>query len=332
MGDQAVKHGIGTVVLVQPTPPEQVHIPETFKRKFNGALMGYLHPHLFLGHPGLVVAPDDGHLAAAQALGDGAGLLDGRERRPHRPIRPGSVRCSIYPNGCPVVLNIAPSTGAAVSDRLALGVSLLSIAMAYPIAYVASFKMVRGKNLLFMMCIIPLWVSYLVRIIAWRSILGNRGLINSALMIIGLIEEPLRIFLYNKFAIIVTLTYICIPFVFIPVYTSLEKIPRNILNAANDLGANEIHTFVNVVLPLSLPGLITGFIFSFIIALGDYIIPLQLGGTQGIMFGNLIWSQFGFAFNWPFGAALGFVLFIISVTILGLAAKFGSTEGGFLSE
>jgi spermidine/putrescine transport system permease protein len=218
------------------------------------------------------------------------------------------------------------------SFRLALGVSLLSIAMAYPIAYVVSFKMIRGRNLLFMMCIIPLWVSYLVRIIAWRSILGNRGLINSALIAIGLIQEPLRIFLYNKFAITVTLTYICIPFVFIPVYTSLEKIPRNILNAANDLGANEIHTFVNVVFPLSLPGLITGFIFSFIIALGDYIIPLQLGGTQGIMFGNLIWSQFGFAFNWPFGAALGFVLFIISVTILGLTAKFGSTEGGFLSE
>ncbi len=218
------------------------------------------------------------------------------------------------------------------SLRLALSVSLLSIATAYPLAYMVSFKMIRGRNLLFMMCIIPLWVSYLVRIIAWRSILGNRGVINSALMAIGLIREPLRIFLYNRFAIAVTLTYICIPFVFIPVYTALEKIPRNILNAANDLGANEIHSFLNVVLPLSLPGLITGFIFSFIIALGDYIIPLQLGGTQGIMFGNLIWSQFGFAFNWPFGAALGFILFIISVTILGLTAKFGSTEGGFLGE
>jgi spermidine/putrescine transport system permease protein len=218
------------------------------------------------------------------------------------------------------------------SLRLALSVSVLSIAMAYPLAYMVSFKMVRGRNLLFMMCIIPLWVSYLVRIIAWRSILGNRGVINSALMTIGIIQEPLRIFLYNRFAIAVTLTYICIPFVFIPVYTALEKIPRNILNAANDLGANELHSFLNVVLPLSLPGLITGFIFSFIIALGDYIIPLQLGGTQGIMFGNLIWSQFGFAFNWPFGAALGFILFVISVTILGLTAKFGSTEGGFLSE
>jgi spermidine/putrescine transport system permease protein len=218
------------------------------------------------------------------------------------------------------------------SLRLALSVSVLSIAMAYPLAYMVSFKMVRGRNLLFMMCIIPLWVSYLVRIIAWRSILGNRGVINSALLTIGIIQEPLRIFLYNRFAIAVTLTYICIPFVFIPVYTALEKIPRNILNAANDLGANELHSFLNVVLPLSLPGLITGFIFSFIIALGDYIIPLQLGGTQGIMFGNLIWSQFGFAFNWPFGAALGFILFVISVTILGLTAKFGSTEGGFLSE
>jgi len=218
------------------------------------------------------------------------------------------------------------------SLKLALAVSILSILMAYPLAYMVSFKMVRGRNLLFMMCIIPLWVSYLVRIIAWRSILGNRGVINSLLMAIGFIEEPLTVFLYNRFAIAITLTYICIPFVFIPVYTSLEKIPRNILNAASDLGANEFHSFLNVVLPLSLPGLITGFIFSFIIALGDYIIPLQLGGTQGIMFGNLIWSQFGFAFNWPLGAALGFVLFAISVTILGLTAKFGSTEGGLLSE
>ncbi len=218
------------------------------------------------------------------------------------------------------------------SLRLALSVSIISIAMAYPLAYMVSFKMIRGRNLLFMMCIIPLWVSYLVRIIAWRSILGNRGVINSILMAIGITKGPLEFFLYNKFAIAITLTYICIPFVFIPVYTALEKIPKNIINAANDLGANEFHSFLNVVLPLSLPGLITGFIFSFIIALGDYIIPQQLGGTQGIMFGNLIYSQFGFAFNWPFGAALGFILFVISVIILGLTAKFGSTEGGFLGE
>lgn len=218
------------------------------------------------------------------------------------------------------------------SIRLAFAISILAIAAAFPLAYLVSFKIKWGHNLLFMLSIIPLWVSYLVRIIAWRTILGNRGVINSLLLGLGLIEEPLTFFLYNQFAIAITLTYICIPFVFIPVYTALEKIPRNLLEAANDLGANELRTFVKIILPLGLPGLVTGFIFSFIIALGDYIIPLQLGGTQGIMFGNLVWSQFGFAFNWPFGAALGFVLFFISVTILGLTSKFGSTEGGFLGE
>jgi spermidine/putrescine transport system permease protein len=215
---------------------------------------------------------------------------------------------------------------------VAFVVAIISILAAYPLAYMVSFKIRRGANILFMMCIIPLWVSYLVRIIAWRSILGNKGVLNLVLLNLGIIRQPLEIFLYNRFAIAITLSYICIPFVFIPVYTALEKIPRNILNAAADLGAGELRTFFNVVLPLSLPGLVTGFIFSYIIALGDYIIPLQLGGTQGMMFGNLIWSQFGLAFNWPLGATLGFILFIISVTILGVSAKMGTAQGGFLGE
>ncbi len=215
---------------------------------------------------------------------------------------------------------------------IALAISVLAVLAGYPLAYMLSFRVTRGRQVLFMLSIIPLWVSYLVRIIAWRTILGNKGVINSALEAAGLIREPLSFLLYNRFAIAVTLTYICIPFVFIPVYTALEKIPRNILEASSDLGAGELRTFTNVVFPLSLPGLVTGFIFAFIIALGDYIIPLQLGGTQGIMFGNLIWSQFGFAFNWPLGAALGFILFGIAVAVLALTSRFGSTEGGFLSE
>ncbi len=218
------------------------------------------------------------------------------------------------------------------SMGLALAISILSIGAAYPLAYLVSFKVRRGKQLLFMLSIIPLWVSYLVRIIAWRTILGNRGVLNSLLLAVGLIAEPLEIFLYSPVAIAITLTYICIPFVFIPVYTALEKIPRNILDASNDLGANELRAFRHVILPLSLPGLITGFIFAFIIALGDYIIPMQLGGTGGMMFGNLIYSQFGFAFNWPLGSALGFVLFGVSVAVLAATSRFGSTEGGFLSE
>jgi len=220
----------------------------------------------------------------------------------------------------------------AKSMLLSLAIAVLGVLAGYPLAYLVSFRVRRGRQALFMLSIIPLWVSYLVRIIAWRTILGNKGVINSALVASGLIREPLSFLLYNRFAIAVTLTYICIPFVFIPVYTALEKIPRNILEASSDLGAGELRTFVSIVLPLSLPGLVTGFIIAFIIALGDYIIPQQLGGTQGIMFGNLIWSQFGFAFNWPFGAALSFILLAITVTILGLTSRFGSTEGGFIGE
>lgn len=218
------------------------------------------------------------------------------------------------------------------SLKIAALVTVFSILTAYPLAYMVSFKIRRGRNILFMLSVIPLWVSYLVRIIAWRSILGNRGVINSLLVSSRLIEEPLTFLLYNQFAIIITLTYICIPFVFIPVYTALEKIPRNIIEASNDLGAGEGRTFLNIVLPLSIPGLVTGTIFAFIIALGDYIIPTQLGGTKGMVFGNLIWSQFGFSYNWPLGAALGFILFAISITVLALTSRFGSTEGGFLGE
>jgi len=220
----------------------------------------------------------------------------------------------------------------AKSVLLALAIAVLAILAAYPLAYLVSFRIRRGKQLLFMLSIIPLWVSYLVRIIAWRTILGNKGVINSALLAIGAIKEPLTFLLYNRFAIAITLTYICIPFVFIPVYTALEKIPRNLLEASSDLGAGELRTFLTVVVPLSLPGLVTGFIFAFIIALGDYIIPIQLGGTQGIMYGNLIWNQFGFAFNWPLGAALGFILFGIAVAVLTATSRFGTTEGGFLNE
>jgi len=213
------------------------------------------------------------------------------------------------------------------SFRIALIASALAIFAGYPLAYYISRKIRKGRNLLFMLIITPLWISYLVRIIAWRTILGNRGLINSALMALGLIKEPLSFLLYNQFAVAITLTYIAIPFVFIPLYTTLEKIPVSLIDAAKDLGANEFQTFINVIFPLSIPGLLTGFMLAFIVSLGDYIIPMQLGGTGGMMIGNIIWSQFGFAFNWPLGAALGFILFSVAAVILAIAQKFGSREG-----
>jgi spermidine/putrescine transport system permease protein len=215
------------------------------------------------------------------------------------------------------------------SFRMAFIVSITAIITGYPLAYFISRRLRKLRNFFYMLIITPLWVSYLVRIIAWKTILGNKGLINLVLMKLGVTSEPISIFLYNQVSVVITLTYIAIPFVFIPLYTSLEKIPNNLIDAARDLGAGEFNTFLNVIFPLSLPGLITGFMLSFIIALGDYIIPSQLGGNSGIMYGNVVWAQFGQSYNWPLGSALGFILFFIAAIVLIIAQVFGSREGIF---
>lgn len=216
------------------------------------------------------------------------------------------------------------------SFRISLMVSLVSIVASYPLAYFISRKLKRFRNILFMLIITPLWVSYLIRIIAWRTILGNKGLLNVILMGIGIINEPIRLLIYNQFAVVVTLSYIAIPFVFIPLYTALEKIPKNLIDASIDLGANNFKTLFRIILPLSSPGLVTGFMLSFIIALGDYIIPQQIGGSGGMMYGNIVWSQFGIISNWYLGAALGFILFAMAAIIIGLVRKFGSKEGVYM--
>jgi spermidine/putrescine transport system permease protein len=216
------------------------------------------------------------------------------------------------------------------SFRISIMVSVVAIVASYPLAYFISRKVKKNRNLLFMLIITPLWVSYLIRIIAWRTILGNKGLLNLVLMKIGVIREPVPLFLYNQFAVIVTLAYIAIPFVFIPLYTALEKIPNNLIDASIDLGANEVKTFLRIILPLSSPGLITGFMLSFIIALGDYIIPQQIGGSGGIMYGNIVWSQFGIISNWYLGSALGFILFAVAAVIISIVRRFGSKEGVYI--
>lgn len=210
---------------------------------------------------------------------------------------------------------------------LAFLVSFTSIILGYPLAYLISRKIRRFRNQLYMLIIVPLWVSYLVRIIAWRTILGRGGVINTVLKGLGIIKEPLSIFIYNPFAVYLALIHITLPFVFIPIFTSLEKIPKNLINASYDLGANGLYTFRDIILPLSMPGVINGFTMAFVISLGDYIIPQQLGGPNGLMFGNLIVSQFGYAYNWPLGAALGFIMFTVAVIILLVSTKYGSSEG-----
>ncbi len=209
----------------------------------------------------------------------------------------------------------------------AFAIACISIIMGYPLAYLVSRKLKKFRNQLYLLILVPLWVSYLVRIIAWRTILGRTGLINTILLSFGVIDEPLSWLIYTPFAVVVTLVHITLPYVFIPIFNSLEKIPKNLIAAASDLGANDFRRFTNVIFPLSLPGVLNGFTMAFVIALGDYIIPKQLGGTTMMLFGNLVADQFGQAYNWPLGSALGFILFAVAVVILMLSTRIGKSEG-----
>ena len=143
---------------------------------------------------------------------------------------------------------------------------------------------------------------------------------------LGRTEQKLSL-IHISFAVVITLVHLTLPFVFIPIFNSLEKIPKNLLSAASDLGANSRRTFTNVIFPLSLPGVLNGFTMAFVIALGDYIIPKQLGGTSMTMMGSLIADQFGNAYNWPLGSALGFILFTVAIVILALSTKLTKSEG-----
>lgn len=167
--------------------------------------------------------------------------------------------------------------------------------------------------------IIPLWVSYLVRAYAWKTILGSDGVLNTLLQYVHLTSHPLDFLLYSPFAVVLTLTHIYTPFCFLPIYASLEHIPRPLVEASHDLGATPWQTFRRVVLPLSLPGVVAGATFSFVLSLGDFLAAQLLGGPSGIMISNIVVSLFGAAFNWPLGAAISVGMLAIVLSLLFLS-------------
>ncbi len=207
--------------------------------------------------------------------------------------------------------------------KIASVTALLALLLAYPLAYFLVFK-VRSPALravLYMATIVPLWVSYLLRAYTWKTILGSEGVLNSFLIWSGLSKEPSEWFLYSQFAMVITLTYIFIPFMVMPIYTALEKIPRNLVEASKDLGVGPIRSFLRVVLPLSMPGVIAGFTFTFCLSFGDFIAPFLVGGPDGAMVATIIQSQFGSALNWPLGSALSIVMLLIVLTIISLSDR-----------
>ena len=199
---------------------------------------------------------------------------------------------------------------------LALTVMLSCIFLGYPVAYFLARYAGRFKYVILLMLIIPLFMSYIIKIYMMRSILGYAGLINKVLKMFDLIEKPLEFFLWNQNSVIITLVIILLPLIIIPTFTSLEKIPPNIIEASFDLGCKPFQAFRYVIFPIGFPGLVVGSIFVFILALGDFITPQLVGGTSGFTFGKIIYSNFGLAFNWPFGAALASILLFISVIII----------------
>src|SRR3954471_25027595 len=199
---------------------------------------------------------------------------------------------------------------------IAARVTLFSLALGYPLAYFLSFYAAARKDLLYQTVIIPLWVSYLVRAYAWKTILGSDGVLNTSLQYLHLTHAPIAFLLYSPFAVVITLTHIYTPFVFLPVYASMEHIPRPLIEASQDLGASPRQTFLRVILPLSLPGVFAEATFAFVLSLGDFLAPLLLGGASGVMISNIVVSLFGAAYNWPLGAAISFCMMLLVIGLL----------------
>ena len=209
------------------------------------------------------------------------------------------------------------------TSKIAVTVACSSLIIAYPLSYFLVFK-VQNKNLrsvLYMAVIVPLWVSYLLRAYTWKTILGNEGILNSFLVWSGFLDQPTDIFLYNQFSMVVTLTYIFVPFMVMPIYMALEKIPQSMVEASKDLGVGPIRTFLRITLPLSMPGVIAGSTFTICLTFGDFVASFLVGGPNGAMIATIIQSQFGATLNWPLGAALSIVMLVFVLTIISLSDR-----------
>ena len=200
---------------------------------------------------------------------------------------------------------------------LSFSVATLTVVLAYPIAYFISFHGGRHKNLWLFLITIPAWTSYLLRIMSWKVILGYNGVLNSALLGAGIIDEPSTAFLYNTNSVLIALTHAWAVFAILPLYVSLEKVDRTLLEAATDLGDGPLRRFLRVTLPLTIPGIVAALIIVMIPTVGDYVTPRLVGGKDGVMIANAIEVQFKKGANWPLGAALSVTTMIVITMVAG---------------
>src|SRR6266516_4500553 len=211
------------------------------------------------------------------------------------------------------------------SVKMSLTVSAIIVALAYPLAYYLALSGTKRKYVLLLVLIAPFLTSYLLRVLAWKVILGDQGVLNSFLVWTGLrsADHPLSQLLYSRFAVMLVLAYVWIPFVALPIFVSLESLDRRLLEAAADLGASRWRAFLRVTLPLSLPGIMAGFLFVFIPTVGEFVTPSLVGGTSGYMYGNQISDLFSAGFpDWQTGSVLSLFLLAVVGVLVAVFSKF----------
>ena len=202
--------------------------------------------------------------------------------------------------------------------------TVIALLFAYPVGYyIGAVASPKRQGLLLLMVLIPFWTSYIVRTYAWIGILQSNGFLDSAL---GWIPGLPTDLLYTRFAVIVGFVHVFLPIMILPIYASARNLDKRYIEAAHDLGATPLRTFVRVVLPLTMPGIVAGIVLFFIPVFGAFVTPQFLGGTSDFMMGNVISDQFGEAFNWPFGAALSILMTIIVIIAMTLFFRFADME------
>lgn len=200
---------------------------------------------------------------------------------------------------------------------VALTCTLITVILVYPMAYYVAFHTYRNKALWLIILTLPFWTSYLLRVFSWKVVLGHEGVLNTGLMSLGIVDEPVSALLYSQTAVIVVLAHSWAAFAILPIYVSLEKINRTYLEAAADLGDGPVRRFWRITFPLSLPGVVAAFVLMFVPTMGEYITPIMVGGPDNMMVGNLVQAMFGPMNNWPAGAALAVVM-MLTIALAGL--------------
>ena len=215
--------------------------------------------------------------------------------------------------------------------RVAIVTTAITLLAAYPIAIFLSRQKGTLKNVLVLLLFLPFWIGYVVRTFGWLPILGRTGLINQILLHLQIVSQPVEWLLYDEFAVYLGLVYVYLLFMVLPIFLAVDRIDPALYEAAHDLGASRWRTFLRVTLPLSKPGIVSGSIMVFLLAFGAFVTPALLGGTSGILYANVIASQFFAANDWSFGSALSSVMAAVVIIFLMSSGRFVGLRSVFLS-